>query len=541
MKALWQQNLGAREFSTLIQLFDLQESVARLFQSYFLTLDSRQCIFLGLYADGIADPSDDDKLFCETTDKDGLFGNATLLAFSHFQIQTLCQDAASDIGDALKTPFKPFTPTIPGLSNPLGAPTQYAQRCPTGEELAAQKASSYVFRAKIDGKYFDQLDSWCFENPTVTKNISNGLYSFSGLNKINFENKSNTLRLLINSVDGDFDISTDGLVGHTAHHTKENHNNISTAFSSLLSLNTDSILSDSEKDDQSKELVYQISKANANLVLLLKEGSLSTIDQVLDDTFDVLKHQRTAAQQFGASIEFREWLKNKDGVNKTRLFIKEDSLYGTDRNERFFSNEDLFREGSGIVDNTFKTGENIDIFDDYSDDRDFCNFYPDSAIDVSEISLFTGQTIGTSQYIPTDCAAGHLSNLIKKGGLGNDIENFNTYLINAVPRLFSVYADAMLNSYTYKSQITSVKEKEEFPSEGEGISNPYGKYYSENAYHRDHAYILKQFVEENRLLGISIQGDTNKSVFTQKKLNNVQKALKNKVDDITLTSVFDSI
>ena len=342
-------------------------------------------------------------------------------------------------------------------------------------------------------------------------------------------------------MDGDFDISTDGLVGHTAHHTKENHNNISTAFSSLLSLNTDSILSDSEKDDQSKELVYQISKANANLVLLLKEGSLSTIDQVLDDTFDVLKHQRTAAQQFGASIEFREWLKNKDGVNKTRLFIKEDSLYGTDRNERFFSNEDLFREGSGIVDNTFKTGENIDIFDDYSDDRDFCNFYPDSAIDVSEISLFTGQTIGTSQYIPTDCAAGHLSNLIKKGGLDNDIENFNTYLINAVPRLFSVYADAMLNSYTYKSQITSVKEKEEFPSEGEGISNPYGKYYSENAYHRDHAYILKQFVEENRLLGISIQGDTNKSVFTQKKLNNVQKALKNKVDDITLTSVFDSI
>ena len=128
-------------------------------------------------------------------------------------------------GDALKTPFKPFTPTIPGLSNPLGAPTQYAQRCPTGEELAAQKASSYVFRAKIDGKYFDQLDSWCLKNPTVTKNISNGLYGFSGSNKINFENKSNTLRLLINSVDGDFDISTDGLVGHTAHHTRESHNN----------------------------------------------------------------------------------------------------------------------------------------------------------------------------------------------------------------------------------------------------------------------------------------------------------------------------
>ena len=158
---------------------------------------------------------------------------------------------------------------------------------------------------------------------------------------------------------------------------------------------------------------------------------------------------------------------------------------------------------------------------------------------MSEISLFTGQTIGTSQYIPTDCAAGHLSNLIKKGGLGNDIENFNTYMINAVPRLFAVYADAMLNSYTYKSQIDSVREKGEFPSEG--LSNDFGDYYSENAYHRDHAYILKQFVEETRLFGISIQGNTKTSVFTQKKLNNVQKALKNKVDDITLTSVLDSI
>ena len=93
---------------------------------------------------------------------------------------------------------------------------------------------------------------------------------------------------------------------------------------------------------------------------------------------------------------------------------------------------------------------------------------------MSEISLFTGQTIGTSQYIPTDCAAGHLSNLIKKGGLGNDIENFNTYMINAVPRLFAVYADAMLNSYTYKSQIDSVREKGEFPSEGLG-GNDFGR------------------------------------------------------------------
>ena len=356
--------------------------------------------------------------------------------------------AADDIGGAIGNAINS---TIFG---PLSGPIQYAQRCPTGEELAAQKASSYVFRAKIDGKYFDQLDSWCLKNPVVTKNISNGLYSFSGLNKINFENKSNTLRLLINSVDGDFDISTDGLVGHTAHHTKENHNNISTAFSSLLSLNTDSILSDSEKDDQSKELVYQISKANANLVLLLKEGSLSTIDQVLDDTFDVLKHQRTAAQQFGASIEFREWLKNKDGVNKTRLFIKEDSLYGTDRNERFFSNEDLFREGSGIVDNTFKTGENIDIFDDYSDDRDFCNFYPDSAIDVSEISLFTGQTIGTSQYIPTDCAAGHLSNLIKKvSALNNNPVNLESSVSSS-----SGCPNATLDSSLNKSIIEGIRK-----------------------------------------------------------------------------------
>ena len=401
------------------------------------------------------------------------------------------------------------------------------------------QASSYIFRNEIDGKYFGQLDSWCLKNPTVTKNISKGS-GFRGSNKINFENKSNTLRLLTNSVDGDFDISEDGVVGQIAHRTRESHNKLSTAFNSLLSLNSNTTLTDSEKDDQAKELVYQISETNANLVLLLKEGSLSTIDQVLDDTFDVLKHQRTAAQQFGASIEFREWLKNKDGVNKTRLFIKEGSLYGTDRNERFFTSEDLFREGSGIVDNTFAGEENIDIFDDYSDDRDFCNFYPDSAIDVSEISLFTGQTIGTSQYIPTDCAAGHLSNLIKKGGLGNDIENFNTYIINAVPRLFAVYADAMLNSYTYKSQIDSVREKGEFLSEGIG-GNSFGRYYSENAYHRDHAYILKQFVEETRLFGISIQGDTKTSVFTQKKLNSVQKALKNKVDDITLTSVLDSI
>ena len=58
LKALWQQNLGAREFSTLIQLIELQEDVARLFQSYFVTLDTRTCILPGLYADGLADPTD---------------------------------------------------------------------------------------------------------------------------------------------------------------------------------------------------------------------------------------------------------------------------------------------------------------------------------------------------------------------------------------------------------------------------------------------------------------------------------------------------
>ena len=80
---------------------------------------------------------------------------------------------------------------------------------------------------------------------------------------------------------------------------------------------------------------------------------------------------------------------------------------------------------------------------------------------------------------------------------------------------FAVYTDAMLNSYTYKSQFGSVREKGEFPSNGR--SDGYGRYYTEDAYHRDHAYILKQFVEESRLLGISIQGDTKTSVFTQKK------------------------
>ena len=520
LKALWQQNLGAREFSTLIQLFELQENAARMFQSYFVTLDNRACIIPGLYEDGLADPADRKILGYETKQVE-----TTLRCYSSGDYLSGHPCYGKPNGSTVTT-----TQTVEDRSKPIfgDEPTTSVQN----------QASSYIFRDEIDGKYFDQLDRWCLENTVVTKNISkrNG---FRGSNKINFENKSNTLRLLINSVGGDFDISTDGVVGQIAHRTKENHNKISTAFSSLLSLNTDSILSDSEKDDQSKELVYQISEATANLVLLLKEGSLSTINQVLDDTFDVLKHQRTAAQQFGASIEFREWLKNKDGVNKTRLFIKEDSLYGTDRNERFFAGEDLFREGSGIVDNTFKTGENIDLFDDYSDDRDFCNFYPDSSIDVDEISLFTGQTIGTRKYIPTDCAAGHLSNLIKKGDLDNDIENFNTYMINAVPRLFAVYTDAMLNSYTYKSQFDSVREKGEFPSNGR--SDGYGRYYTEDAYHRDHAYILKQFVEESRLLGISIEGDTKKSVFTQKKLNSVQKALQNKVNDITLTSVLDSI
>ena len=95
LKALWQQNLGAREFSTLIQLFDLQESVARLFQSYFVTLDSRACILIGLYTDGLADPSDANEQFCAETDKDGLFGNATLLALSFSDITDPISDAAS--------------------------------------------------------------------------------------------------------------------------------------------------------------------------------------------------------------------------------------------------------------------------------------------------------------------------------------------------------------------------------------------------------------------------------------------------------------
>ena len=56
LKALWQQNLGAREFSTLIQLFDLQESAARLFQSYFVTLENANCVILGLDEDGLTDP-----------------------------------------------------------------------------------------------------------------------------------------------------------------------------------------------------------------------------------------------------------------------------------------------------------------------------------------------------------------------------------------------------------------------------------------------------------------------------------------------------
>ena len=93
LKALWQQNLGAREFSTLIQLFDLQESVARLFQSYFVTLDSRQCIFLGLYADGIADPSNDDKLFCYETPSTKMdYLEMHLLAFLHKQTQKAVSD-----------------------------------------------------------------------------------------------------------------------------------------------------------------------------------------------------------------------------------------------------------------------------------------------------------------------------------------------------------------------------------------------------------------------------------------------------------------
>ena len=405
-----------------------------------------------------------------------------------------------------------------------------------------KQASSYIFRKDIDDQYFDSLTRWCFKNQTVTKNISNNSFGARSKNKIKFEDKDLSLKPLLSSVNGDFDISQGTLVGKTAHDTRAAHYTISENFSLFSSLLTDDeSLSGSQKTDYLGSLASDIFKTNAKLVLTLKESPISLINQALEDTFDILKHQRTAAQQFGASIEFREWLRNKDGVKKTRVFVSQNSLYGATRNERFFS-DDRFIPSSGAIDNTFNSGDNIDTLADYSDDKEFCSFYEDSAIDINANDLVTGQTTGTEVYIPTDCAVGHIVNWVKTEGSAEDIVNFNTYMANIVPKLFAVYTDAILNSYTYKSQNDLVREKGEFKANG--VSNSYGNYYSEGGYNRDHSFILKQFTDDSDLLGIYVNLSTTdgeyENIYTKEKLDNLQKALSNRIKTILNQSVIDS-
>ena len=439
LKALWQQNLDASEFTTLINFLELQENITRFFQSYFVTLDTRVCISPGLLADGLTDPigyGTTKRVTNKITCKKGVTYSSGDKCFGQ------------PIGSTFKT-----TIVEEDKSKPI-----YGKEATT---KVLKQASSYVFRKDIDDQYFDSLTRWCFKNQTVTKDISNNSFGARSKNKIKFEDKDLSLKPLLSSVNGDFDISQGTLVGKTAHDTRAAHYTISENFSLFSSLLTDDeSLSGSQKTDYLGSLASDIFKTNAKLVLTLKESPISLINQALEDTFDILKHQRTAAQQFGASIEFREWLRNKDGVKKTRVFVSQNSLYGATRNERFFS-DDRFIPSSGAIDNTFNSGDNIDTLADYSDDKEFCSFYEDSAIDINANDLVTGQTTGTEVYIPTDCAVGHIVNWVKTEGSAEDIVNFNTYMANIVPKLFAVYTDAILNSYTYKSQNHLVIEKDE--------------------------------------------------------------------------------
>ena len=216
-----------------------------------------------------------------------------------------------------------------------------------------------------------------------------------------------------------------------------------------------------------------------------------------------------------------------DGVKKTRVFIAQSSLYGANRNERFFTGS-RFKAVSGEIDSTFASDDTIDTLASYSDDRSSCSFYKDSAIDINANDLITGQATGTEIYIPTDCAVGHIINWIKTEKAADDIVNFNTYMANIVPKLFAAYKEIFVNTYDikiYKANTFSPSQK--------------------NGYHRGGTQILKQFVDAANLLGIYINPNTTdnkyKNIYTKEKLDNIQKAVTNRIKTILNESVIKSL
>ena len=434
LKALWQQNLDASEFTTLINFLELQEHIARLY-------------------------------------------------FRYFQLGSDCW-------------YRKYI-SKSGPDNDC-----YSDNVVNVHSQSAHKLNRY-------GSYYNS--TW-YSSYSVDDNRKEIPPQYG---KAKFKNRDFVLQPLSSAINGDFDISTNTLVGNTAHDVRSYHDTI---------LDSLAFLSTTTKEVNQQALT--IASANANLVLTLKKGPISLINQALEDTFGILKHQRTAAQQFGASTEFREWLRNKDGVKKTRVFIAQTSLYGATRNKRFFSG-DRFIPSSGAIDNTFNSGDNIDTLADYSDDKEFCSFYEDSAIDINANDLITGQTTGTEVYIPTDCAVGHIVNWVKTEKAVDDIVNFNTYMANIVPKLFAAYKEIFVNTYNikiYKADTFSSAQK--------------------NGYHKGGTQILKWFVDAASLLGIYINLNTTddkyENIYTKEKLDNLQKALSNRIKTILNQSVIDS-
>ncbi len=434
LKALWQQNLDASEFTTLINFLELQEHIARLYFQYFQLGSS--C----WYRKYISEVSPDNDCYSD--------------AVVHLHSE------------------------------------------------GAHKVNRY-------GSYYNS--TWYSSYSVDNRKEIPPQYG-----KAKFKNRDFVLQPLSSAINGDFDISTNTLVGNTAHDVRSYHDTI---------LDSLAFLSTTTKEVNQQALT--IASANANLVLTLKKGPISLINQALEDTFGVLKHQRTAAQQFGASTEFREWLRNKDGVKKTRVFIAQSSLYGANRNERFFTGS-RFKAASGKIDSTFASDDTIDTLASYSDDRSSCSFYKDSAIDINANDLITGQATGTEIYIPTDCAVGHIINWIKTEKAADDIVNFNTYMANIVPKLFAAYKEIFVNTYDikiYKANTFSPSQK--------------------NGYHRGGTQILKQFVDAANLLGIYINPNTTdnkyKNIYTKEKLDNIQKAVTNRIKTILNESVIKSL
>ena len=101
-------------------------------------------------------------------------------------------------------------------------------------------------------------------------------------------------------------------------------------------------------------------------------------------------------------------------------------------------------------------------------------------------------------------------------------------MANIVPKLFAAYKEIFVNTYDikiYKANTFSPSQK--------------------NGYHRGGTQILKQFVDAANLLGIYINPNTTdnkyKNIYTKEKLDNIQKAVTNRIKTILNESVIKSL